>query len=119
MVNALIRLLDHTLNMLMKFLAVIALSPIFSVPGVILAGFGIYVGNMYMKAQLPVKREMSNAKAPVLGHFGAAIAGLGRTYRLFIYFGLRCLQFPSGLMVPKKHSARNPSAELTITQEPP
>ena len=31
-----------------------------------------------MKAQLSVKREMSNAKAPVMGHVGAAVAGLGR-----------------------------------------
>ncbi|KAJ7814135.1 P-loop containing nucleoside triphosphate hydrolase protein [Mycena olivaceomarginata] len=31
---------------------------------------------IYIAAQLSVKREMSNAKAPVLGHFGAAIAGL-------------------------------------------
>ncbi len=28
---------------------------------------GVYLGQIYMKAQLPVKREMSNAKAPVLG----------------------------------------------------
>ncbi|KAI9509765.1 hypothetical protein F5148DRAFT_1275094 [Russula earlei] len=31
---------------------------------------------VYMKAQIAIKREMSNAKAPVLGHFGAAVAGL-------------------------------------------
>lgn len=85
MVNALIRLLDLTLNMLAKFLGVIILSPPFSIPGVILATFGIYIGNVYMKAQLPVKRELSNARAPVLGHFGAAIAGLGIT----IFSGLR------------------------------
>jgi hypothetical protein len=30
--------------------------------------------------QLSVKREMSNAKAPVLGHFGAAMAGLSTHY---------------------------------------
>ncbi|KAI9449919.1 hypothetical protein BJY52DRAFT_1305174 [Lactarius psammicola] len=29
-----------------------------------------------MKAQIAIKREMSNAKAPVLGHFGASVAGL-------------------------------------------
>jgi hypothetical protein len=37
---------------------------------------GGWIGRIYMKAQLSVKREMSNAKVPVLGHFGAAIAGL-------------------------------------------
>jgi hypothetical protein len=31
---------------------------------------------MYMKAQLSVKREQSNAKAPVIGVFSGAITGL-------------------------------------------
>lgn len=34
------------------------------------------VGNIYMKAQLSVKRELSKAKAPVMAHFGAAIEGI-------------------------------------------
>ncbi len=62
--------------MLMKFLAVISFSPIFTIPGAIVAAIGGWCGQIYMKAQLSVKREMSNARAPVLGHFGAAIAGL-------------------------------------------
>ena len=37
---------------------------------------GAWYGNVYIKAQLPVKRDMSNKKAPVLGHFAAAMAGL-------------------------------------------
>ncbi len=36
-----------------------------------------WLGHVYMKAQLAVKRERSNARSPVIGHFGAAIAGLG------------------------------------------
>ncbi len=39
---------------------------------------GGWLGHLYMKAQLSVKRELSNAKSPVLGHIGAAIAGLGK-----------------------------------------
>lgn len=35
------------------------------------------LGNIYIKAQLSVKRELSKAKAPVIAHFGAAIEGLG------------------------------------------
>ncbi|KAG6371819.1 P-loop containing nucleoside triphosphate hydrolase protein [Boletus reticuloceps] len=37
---------------------------------------GAWIGRIYMKAQLSAKREMSNAKAPVLGHLGAAMADL-------------------------------------------
>ena len=62
--------------MLLKFLAVVYLTPIFSVPGVAIAVLGAWLGRVYMKAQIAIKREMSNAKAPVLGHFGASVAGL-------------------------------------------
>jgi hypothetical protein len=43
---------------------------------VIIAAVGARLGQVYMKAQIAIKREMSNAKAPVLGHFGAAVSGL-------------------------------------------
>ncbi|KAL4267318.1 ATP-binding cassette transporter C [Pleurotus pulmonarius] len=36
----------------------------------------IKLGQVYIAAQLPVRREMSIAKSPVLGHLGAAMAGL-------------------------------------------
>ncbi|KAK0220002.1 hypothetical protein IW262DRAFT_1381904 [Armillaria fumosa] len=65
-----------SMAMLFKLSAVIVFTPVFLVPGLIMGIAGAYLGQIYMKAQLPVKREMSNAKAPVLGHFGAAIAGL-------------------------------------------
>ncbi|KAG5653497.1 hypothetical protein H0H81_012707 [Sphagnurus paluster] len=62
--------------MLVKFGAVVLLTPVFLLPGVLVAILGGWCGQIYIAAQLSVKREMSNAKAPVLGHFGAAIAGL-------------------------------------------
>ncbi|KAI0918391.1 hypothetical protein AcV5_002391 [Taiwanofungus camphoratus] len=69
-------LIELTGTMIMKLGAIVVLSPMFLVPGVVVAVFGVYCGELYMKAQLSVKRETSNARAPVLGHFGAAIAGL-------------------------------------------
>lgn len=56
--------------------AVVVITPVFLFPGVILGVIGAWIGRVYMKAQLSVKREMSNAKSPVLGHLGAAMAGL-------------------------------------------
>ena len=67
--------------MLAKFLAVVTFSPLFTIPGVCVSLLGGWCGQIYMKAQLSVKREMSNARAPVLGHFGAAIAGLSASIR--------------------------------------
>lgn len=71
-------LVDMTISMLIKFASVIIISPTFLVPGIVVSVLGAWCGQMYIKAQLSVKREMSNARAPVLGHFGAAVAGLSK-----------------------------------------
>jgi hypothetical protein len=41
-----------------------------------LAVAGGFLGQVYMRAQLSVKREMSNAKQPVIGIFNGAVGGL-------------------------------------------
>jgi hypothetical protein len=89
-------LTEITVSMFVKLAAVVFMTPIFLVPGVIVGAFGGWIGQIYMAAQLSVKREMSNAKSPVVGQyvtcyiidgaillnflmafsFGAAIAGL-------------------------------------------
>ncbi|KAL4069345.1 P-loop containing nucleoside triphosphate hydrolase protein [Scleroderma citrinum] len=68
--------LELTISLFFKLGAVVLLTPAFLLPGILVGVLGTWVGRVYMRAQLSVKREMSNAKAPVLGHFGAAIAGL-------------------------------------------
>ncbi|KAJ7246793.1 hypothetical protein B0H12DRAFT_753891 [Mycena haematopus] len=65
-----------TISMITSFGAVVFLTPLFSIPGALAALIGGTFGQLFIKAQLSVKRESSNAKAPVLGHFSAAIAGL-------------------------------------------
>ena len=62
-----------------------------------MVGFGL--ANIYLRAQLSVKREMryatavlpllyrshmlfSNARSPLLAHFSAAIAGIGKVHLL-------------------------------------
>lgn len=68
--------LGMTLAMLTRFAAVVIITPIYLFPGTIITVVAGLIGQVYIKAQLSVKREMSNAKSPVLGHVGAAIAGL-------------------------------------------
>lgn len=65
--NKLFTLSSMTVTMLVKFSAVVFLTPAFVLPGAFVAILGGWCGQLYMVAQLPVKREMSNAKAPVLG----------------------------------------------------
>ncbi|KZT36412.1 P-loop containing nucleoside triphosphate hydrolase protein [Sistotremastrum suecicum HHB10207 ss-3] len=45
-------------------------------PASVVVVLGLFLGQVYMRAQLSVKRHMSNAKSPVLGHVGAALNGL-------------------------------------------
>ncbi|KAF7348331.1 Multidrug resistance-associated ABC transporter protein [Mycena sanguinolenta] len=63
-------------SMMVKFGAVVIYTPIFLFLGVLVGALGAWVGQVYIAGQLPVKRLMSNTRAPVLAHFGAAIAGL-------------------------------------------
>lgn len=69
-------LTEVSITMAIKLISIVIVTPIFLIPGVIVFIVGGYCGQIYMSAQLSVKREMSNKRAPVLGHFGAAIAGL-------------------------------------------
>ena len=68
-------------------------TPSFVFPAIAIAAFGGWLGQVYIKAQLCVKREMSTAKAPVLGILGGAIAGLRECARfsLFDLFLTLCL----------------------------
>lgn len=69
--------LELSMNMIFNLGAVVLITPVFLLPGVIVGVVGAWIARIYMKAQLSVKREMSNAKSPVLGHLGAAMDGLG------------------------------------------
>lgn len=75
------------ISMFAKFIGVVVFSPVFLFPGVIAFVIGAGLGQIYIKAQLSVKREMSNARSPVLSHFGAAIAGIGS---YFFYLERNC-----------------------------
>ncbi|KIK54607.1 hypothetical protein GYMLUDRAFT_48525 [Collybiopsis luxurians FD-317 M1] len=67
---------DVCIRLLSRLGAVILFSPIFLLPGLVILVTGMGCASVYFKAQMSVKREMSIAKAPVLGHFGSTIAGL-------------------------------------------
>jgi ABC-type multidrug transport system fused ATPase/permease subunit len=69
-------LIELGVSITCKFAAVVYMSPIFIIPGMAVTAVGWWCGQLYIASQLSVKREMSNHRAPVLGHFGAAITGL-------------------------------------------
>ena len=61
-------------RMLVKLVAIIIYTPLALIAGVGVTWLGISWAELYLKAQLPVKREMSNAKAPVLGQYVVQLA---------------------------------------------
>ncbi|KAJ3004747.1 hypothetical protein NUW54_g4666 [Trametes sanguinea] len=60
----------------LKVVAVIIFSPIFVIPAIIVSLASALCARVFMNVQLAVKRELSNSKAPVLAHFGAAVSGI-------------------------------------------
>jgi uncharacterized membrane protein YdcZ (DUF606 family) len=66
--------------MITKLGVVVLYAPTFLLPSILVAVVGGWLGTIYLKAQLSVKREMSNTKAPVLGVLGSAISGLGKEH---------------------------------------
>lgn len=74
--NGLQDLMEMTVQLMLRFSAVVLFSPMFTIPGAVVLVSGIWLGQIYMKAQLSVKREMSNARSPIFSHFGGALAGI-------------------------------------------
>ena len=87
-------LLDMAAGMVTKLGAIVLFTPLVLVPSIGVTIFGVYLGNMYLKAQLSVKRETryvhrifqkpiiahvarNNARSPMLAQFSAAIHGIG------------------------------------------
>jgi hypothetical protein len=81
-------LMDLTAVLVLRFATIVIMSPAYTVPSSIIGVLGGWIGQLYIKSQLAVKREMSNARAPVLGHFGAAVAGLGNLRSLYQWSNL-------------------------------
>ncbi|KAJ6589849.1 P-loop containing nucleoside triphosphate hydrolase protein [Mycena vulgaris] len=67
-------LIELTVAMLIKLFAVVLFTPVFFFAGALVGIIGAVCGQIYIASQLSVKREMSNAKAPVLAHFASVRA---------------------------------------------
>lgn len=50
------------------------------VPSLLVVVVGGFLGNVYLKAQVNIKREMSLRKAPIVSQIGVVLAGLRETF---------------------------------------
>ena len=60
---------EVTIGLIVRLGGVLLFNPIFIFPASVVGALGGWLGQIYITAQLPVKREMSNAKAPVLAQY--------------------------------------------------
>ncbi|KAL1726027.1 P-loop containing nucleoside triphosphate hydrolase protein [Schizophyllum commune] len=65
-----------TIMLIVRLAAIVINAPLALVFGVVVGLSGVFLASAYMRAQMPVTREASKARAPVLAHFGASMAGL-------------------------------------------
>ncbi|KZT60636.1 hypothetical protein CALCODRAFT_492173 [Calocera cornea HHB12733] len=65
-----------TVSLVMKFVVIIVISPIFSIPGAFILIVGLALGQVYIAAQMCVKRLRSNWRSPLYNHLNAAVTGL-------------------------------------------
>ncbi|THU87009.1 P-loop containing nucleoside triphosphate hydrolase protein [Dendrothele bispora CBS 962.96] len=70
------RMFEMTTSLVIKLGAIVLFTPVFLIPGVLSLAIGYWLGSLYLRAQMSVRREVSNKKAPVLGHLGHALHGL-------------------------------------------
>ncbi|CAE7167766.1 unnamed protein product [Rhizoctonia solani] len=73
--NQLQNLTDMTIQIISRFIAIMIVSPAFSLAGALLLALGVWLGRVYISAQISVKRHMSNARSPMYSYFHAALAG--------------------------------------------
>ncbi|KIJ48474.1 hypothetical protein M422DRAFT_247819 [Sphaerobolus stellatus SS14] len=59
-------LFEVTVLIIVRFFAIIILTPIFGFMGLVVMGLGIMLGHLYIRARLSVKREQDKAKSPVM-----------------------------------------------------
>lgn len=70
-------LMRMSLNLVALFTSAVVMAGWFAfIPGMLLAVLGGFLGFVYLKCQLCIRREMSNAKAPVMSQIGTALSGL-------------------------------------------
>lgn len=50
-------MINVAISMVTNFVVIIIFTPIFLSPGIAVAALALYLGNMYLRAQLSVKRE--------------------------------------------------------------
>lgn len=114
-----------SLSMIFKFCAVIYFTPVFIFLGFAIGFFGYWLGQIYMKAQLSVKREMSNAKSPVLAQYGSFPLSTPLISRLIAASVLPslvsvshiCQRLILGLLICIKASIRAYGAQNSFMQE--
>src|SRR5579862_8647542 len=78
--------IDSALRIVFRIGAVTSVMPIFVFPAVAVACIGYCLGEVYVRANIAVKRCQSVTESPLFSHFGDSILG-AVTIRAYVYLG--------------------------------
>ena len=67
--------IDSALQIIFRIGAVTSVMPVFIVPAVVVAAVGYVLGEVYVRANIAVKRCLSITESPLFSHFGDTILG--------------------------------------------
>ena len=79
----LLKLLELSASMLVRLVLVMVVAPIFTAVVLLFGTISGFCARAYMKAQLPVKREQSKTRAPLIGLLNLTVASLGTSEAAF------------------------------------
>ncbi|ODQ52786.1 hypothetical protein SAICODRAFT_80947 [Saitoella complicata NRRL Y-17804] len=66
---------DNVVRVVVRIASIAAIMPIFAIPAAAVTVIGYFIGEMYIKAQVAVKRIVSITESPLFSHFGDTILG--------------------------------------------
>ena len=114
----LLKLLELSASMLVRLVLVMVVAPIFTAAVLFFGAISGFCARAYMKAQLPVKREQSKTRAPLIGHLNSTVASLGASEAAFELLTVGssfsrslspCIWCPGGF--PRRHVYSNRSLD--------
>ncbi|KZT60639.1 P-loop containing nucleoside triphosphate hydrolase protein [Calocera cornea HHB12733] len=69
-------LVRETVSLVLRLGVILLISPIWGIPSAAIIAVGLLVGQVYIHAQMCIRRLRSNWRSPLFNHLGAAVSGL-------------------------------------------
>jgi ABC-type multidrug transport system fused ATPase/permease subunit len=68
--------IDNGLRVVLRIASIASIMPIFALPAALICTIGFFIGEMYTRAQISIKRLCSINHSPIFSHFSDSLAGM-------------------------------------------